>query len=86
MLPGVEIVAARAAGTRMGTVVDDYYTAASGTSMATPHAAGVCALLLQAEPGLAPAEVKDRLLRTAVSIFLGLTAILYATGEALALL
>jgi len=68
VLPGVEIVAARAAGTRMGTVVDDYYTAASGTSMATPHAAGVCALLLQAEPGLAPAEVKDRLLRTAVSI------------------
>ena len=68
VLPGVEIVAARAKGTRMGTVVDDYYTAASGTSMATPHAAGICALLLQAEPGLTPAELKERLTRTAISI------------------
>ena len=31
--PGVNIVAARAAGTAMGTVVDQYYTTASGTSM-----------------------------------------------------
>ncbi|EOD70628.1 Subtilisin-like protein serine protease-like protein [Amycolatopsis vancoresmycina DSM 44592] len=38
--PGVGIVAARAAGTAMGDVVDDHYTAASGTSMATPHVAG----------------------------------------------
>ncbi len=68
VLPGVEIVAARAQGTRMGTVVDEHYTAASGTSMATPHAAGICALLLQAEPGLTPEEVKERLVRTAIAI------------------
>ncbi len=68
LLPGVSIVAARAAGTSMGTIVDEHYTAASGTSMATPHAAGVCALLLQAGPQLAPEEVKARLMQTAVSL------------------
>ena len=38
----------------------------SGTSMATPHAAGTAALLLQKEPGLAPAQVADRFAATAV--------------------
>lgn len=66
--PGVEIVAARAAGTAMGTVVNDYYTTASGTSMATPLVAGVCALLLQALPSLTPAEVKARLMNNAVDL------------------
>lgn len=32
-----------------------------GTSMATPHAAGAIALLLQSEPNLSPADVKSRL-------------------------
>ncbi len=68
VLPGVEIVAARAQGTRMGTPIDDHYTTASGTSMATPHAAGVCALLLQAEPDLTPEEIKERLVRTAIAV------------------
>jgi subtilisin family serine protease len=68
LLPGVAIVAARAAGTSMGTVVDSYYTTASGTSMATPHASGICALLLQALPQLKPEEMKARLLGTAVSL------------------
>ena len=66
--PGVDIVSARAAGTSLGHVVDQYYTSASGTSMATPHAAGVCALLLQAEPKLTPGQVKTRLLSTAVDL------------------
>jgi subtilisin family serine protease len=34
--PGVDVVAARAAGTAMGEPLDDLYTRASGTSMATP--------------------------------------------------
>src|SRR5262249_25652003 len=34
--PGVETISARAAGTSMGTIIDADYTAASGTSMATP--------------------------------------------------
>ncbi len=68
VLPGVDIVAARAAGTAMGTVVNQFYTSASGTSMATPHAAGVCALLLQAEPHLKPEQVKSRLMATAADV------------------
>jgi serine protease AprX len=66
--PGVEIVAARAANTSMGTVVSKYYTAASGTSMATPLVAGLCGLLLEAEPELNPLEIKERLMDTAVSL------------------
>jgi subtilisin family serine protease len=37
----------------------------SGTSMATPHVAGVVAMLLAVEPGLTPAEVRARLAATA---------------------
>ncbi|MGW1842077.1 S8 family serine peptidase [Streptomyces sp. NPDC001966] len=48
--PGVGIVAARAAGTAMGTVVDADYTSANGTSMATPHVAGAAAILAQRHP------------------------------------
>ncbi len=64
-LPGFNIIAARGSGTSLGRPVDDHYTSASGTSMATPHAAGAVALLFQAEPGLTPAQVKDRVLRAA---------------------
>ena len=63
--PGVNIMACRASGTSMGTPVNALYTSASGTSMATPHAAGACALLLQAQPGLSPQQVKDLFMNTA---------------------
>ncbi len=71
VLPGVDIIAARASGTRMGAPVDNYYTSASGTSMATPIAAGICALLLQREPQLKPAQIKQRLMSTALDIGAG---------------
>ncbi len=63
--PGEGIIAARARGTSTGTPQDEYYTAASGTSMATPHCSGAVALLLEAEPHLTPKEVKARLMETA---------------------
>lgn len=63
--PGSGIVACRASGTSMGAPVNNLYTSASGTSMATPHAAGACALLLQAKPGLSPQQIKDTLMNTA---------------------
>ncbi|RQX01299.1 S8 family serine peptidase, partial [Micromonospora inaquosa] len=62
--PGVGIVAARAAGTTMGTPVDDAYTTASGTSMATPHVAGAAAILAQEHPDWAAAKLKDALVST----------------------
>jgi subtilisin family serine protease len=63
--PGYKIVAARAAGTKMGAVVDEYYTAASGTSMATPHMAGAAAILAQEHPEWTAARLKSQLVSTA---------------------
>lgn len=42
-----------------------WYGTISGTSMASPHVAGVAALLYQADPTLTPAEVEDVLQDTA---------------------
>ncbi|OLF14386.1 hypothetical protein BLA60_04480 [Actinophytocola xinjiangensis] len=63
--PGVGIVAARAGGTSMGTPVDDLYTSANGTSMATPHVAGAAAIAFQHDPGLTASQVKAELIATA---------------------
>jgi serine protease AprX len=42
-----------------------YYTQISGTSMATPHVAGIVALMLDADPTLTPDEVRQILVQTA---------------------
>ncbi len=65
--PGDAIVAARAAGTEMGPVVDDYHVSASGTSMATPHVAGAAAVLKQARPELTGQGLKSILMGSAQS-------------------
>ncbi|MEJ3746542.1 S8 family serine peptidase [Actinomycetes bacterium KLBMP 9797] len=64
--PGVGITAARAAGTSMGSIVDETHTSASGTSMATPHVAGAAAILAQRHPDWTAAQLKDGLMSTAV--------------------
>ncbi len=63
--PGEEIVAARAAGTGMAEQINDQYTSLSGTSMATPHVAGVAALLAQAQPSWTAGPMKARLMSSA---------------------
>jgi subtilisin family serine protease/PKD repeat protein len=56
--PGVQIT-----GPWVNTT--NQYDSYTGTSQATPHIAGVVALMLEKEPGLTPTQVKDILRRTA---------------------
>jgi subtilisin family serine protease len=63
--PGVDIIAARAAGTSLGRPVDARYTRLSGTSMAAPHVSGAAALLVERHPDWTPAMLKAVLVGTA---------------------
>jgi serine protease AprX len=45
-----------------------FYTHMSGTSMATPHVAGITALMFEANPNLTPAQVKDIIQHTATNM------------------
>ncbi|KOV67878.1 S8 family serine peptidase [Streptomyces sp. MMG1121] len=56
--PGVDILAARS----QLVSGSGYYTTMSGTSMATPHVAGVAALLAQEHPDWTGAQLKDALM------------------------
>ncbi|MFJ8075076.1 S8 family serine peptidase [Streptomyces sp. NPDC096176] len=70
--PGVDILAARS---RL-TDGDGPYTTMSGTSMATPHVAGVAALLAEKHPDWTGQQLKDALMSTSM----GLDASAYALG------
>ncbi|MGV8942102.1 MAG: S8 family peptidase [Lysobacter sp.] len=77
---GVDIVSTRAVTGALPLLASDadannlapahvpFYSHMSGTSMATPHVAGVVALMLEANPKLTPAQVKDILERTATNM------------------
>ncbi|MGI9026707.1 MAG: S8 family serine peptidase [Burkholderiaceae bacterium] len=61
--PGTGILSTLNTGTTVPGA--DTYVNYSGTSMATPHVAGVASLLLSQNPALTPAQVKSRLQLTA---------------------
>ena len=76
--PGTNIISLRSLPTMTGVIgiagadsqrlsASDllYYTTATGTSFSAPQVAGAIALMLEANPSLTPADVKDILSRTA---------------------
>lgn len=81
--PGSSITSTRAKNTSMGIPLNDFYTTASGTSMATPHASGTCALLLQKAPTLKPADIKAALIAHTKN--LGLDENVQGTGRVVVL-
>ena len=81
--PGVDVVSLRGSGIanvtgaaglagadqqRLSLTELPYYTTASGTSFSAPQVAGAIALMLEANPSLTPAQVKDILQRTATPL------------------
>lgn len=77
--PGVDIISTRATTNLVSnggeadldaieTEYVPYYTMISGTSMATPHVAGVIALMLEANPNLTPLETKRLIQESATNM------------------
>jgi subtilisin family serine protease len=66
--PGVDVISAVPPGLERPEYLDIYYAKESGTSLSTPVAAGVAALLLQAQKNMTPAGVKAALTNGATSL------------------
>jgi subtilisin family serine protease len=78
--PGVGIIAARSAGTTLGDPVGERHTSMSGTSMATPHVAGLAAILKQEHAGWDGDQIKSAIANSAVAVA-GATAFDTGTGR-----
>jgi len=63
--PGVDVVSTAPPGLEKPDYISVYYAKAKGTSVSTPVAAGVAALMFQADPSLTPAGVKAAMTRGA---------------------
>ena len=63
--PGMQVLAAYSPFTTPGFVQDEMFAAIAGTSMSSPHVAGILALLKQANPGWSPAMARSALMTTA---------------------
>nr|AIA13876.1 Subtilase family [uncultured bacterium] len=64
---GHNSVSVAAPGSAIWSTVPDVreYAPISGTSMASPHVAGICALMLSNKPSLTPKQVRDIIVSTA---------------------
>ncbi len=63
----VDIFAPGTSITSAWNTSDSQYITQNGTSMATPHVVGAAAMLLSADPGLTPQQVRDQLVGNATS-------------------
>ncbi len=66
--PGMDIISTVPAGLEGPEYVDTYYARESGTSLSTPIAAGLAALLLQERSNLTPAGIKGAMTRGAAKL------------------
>jgi subtilisin family serine protease len=63
--PGIQILAGNSPTPDAGTVPGELFQAIAGTSMSSPHVAGLFALIKQAHPDWTAAEAKSALMTTA---------------------
>lgn len=77
--PGTSIISLRSPSSYLDRYAADNrvgknYCSMSGTSMATPLVAGICALIISTNPSITPNEVKQRIKKGAISLGLASNA------------